>query len=472
MKFYRALGFFGISIFLIPVVTEAAVVINEVAWMGGSNSANDEWIELRNTSDASVDVSEWVLSDGMNFAITLSGTISGNSYAVLERTDDGSAPGTAFLIYTGALPNGGTTLTLLDAAGTIADQVAGGEGWEAIGGDNTTKETAQLTAAGWITAAPTPGVLNAIIDSSTESEVTIEEDDDATESKTESEPKTSGGGGSKTQLAKPDFNLQLDITGPTQVYENQPVFFEAKATGLGKVHLDSLQYRWNFGDMHTSNKKQPTHSFQYPGSYVVVLDAAYASHQGVARHEITVLPVSFSITKNDAGDIQIHNDAPYEVDLSEYVVRVGADRVTLPLRTILLAHNTLTIPKRSFNDSAPWAALYDRRANQVASTLDQPIRIAEAAHTQKLATVAATAVTDSAPALINTPPVVETVGAVLGVSTGTTQAKTNIIDTATQTRFLVPSQEPENSQSKWWLLGLFGLMFSAVMALFWLPKSE
>ena len=96
----------------------------------------------------------------MNLSINLTGVISPGAFAVLERTSDDSAPGSAFLIYTGALVNTGATLTLRDASGVIVDQVAGGENWQDIGGDNVTKETAQYTTAGWVTDVPTPGSAN------------------------------------------------------------------------------------------------------------------------------------------------------------------------------------------------------------------------------------------------------------------------------------------------------------------------
>ena len=38
----------------------------------------------------------------------------------------------------------------------------------------------------------------------------------------------------------------------------------------------------------------------------------------VSRHEITILPVEISLTKNQAGDIQVNNDSPYEIDVSGY----------------------------------------------------------------------------------------------------------------------------------------------------------
>jgi len=110
---------------LLPYSAQAAVSISEVAWMGSSASANHEWIELHNDGSAQ-DVSGWTLSDGVNLSIDLTGTISQNSYAVLERTSEDSAPGTAFLVYTGALVNTGATLRLTRSDGSLVDQVSGG----------------------------------------------------------------------------------------------------------------------------------------------------------------------------------------------------------------------------------------------------------------------------------------------------------------------------------------------------------
>lgn len=40
-------------------ISSGDVVINEVMWMGSSESTSDEWIELRNTTDQEIDLSNW-----------------------------------------------------------------------------------------------------------------------------------------------------------------------------------------------------------------------------------------------------------------------------------------------------------------------------------------------------------------------------------------------------------------------------
>jgi hypothetical protein len=103
---FLSLGFFVGQKCL--AVSAGDVVINEINWMGSADSANAEWIELRNLSGTEINLSGWTLNaaDGTP-KINLSGNISAGGYFLLERTSDGSAPGaTADLIYSGALTNG------------------------------------------------------------------------------------------------------------------------------------------------------------------------------------------------------------------------------------------------------------------------------------------------------------------------------------------------------------------------------
>ena len=349
-------------LFFIPYTSNAAVVINEVAWMGTETSANDEWIELYNTDSSSVNVDGWTLSDSMNLNIDLVGTIDGYEYVMLERTDDDSAPGRAFLIYTGAIGNTGATLTLKRSNGSTEDQVAGGDNWEQIGGDNVTKETAQLTEDGWHTAAATPGQPNA----------TFESDDKQTtkqSSQTTTSQFTTGRVVPQRELTAAEAALVLDIDGPNIAYVHQPVSFSAKPSGLGSVLIDSLQYSWNLGDTATKTGRVIRHTYDYPGEYVVVVKGSYARHAAVARVTVTVLPVRFSVTRSERGDIQIHNDAKYETDLSGYRV-VGSRVFMVPDQTWLLPGATLTIPKEKLGVT-PAVYLFDA-SHQLAASDTRP----------------------------------------------------------------------------------------------------
>ncbi|KKU94659.1 MAG: hypothetical protein UY24_C0011G0015 [Parcubacteria group bacterium GW2011_GWA1_48_11b] len=126
--------------------THQNLIINEVAWMGSANSANDEWIELKNISGEEIDLSGWQVIDlGEQIKIQLSGKLPAGGFYLLERTDDSSVPGpSADQIYVGALSNAGEGLRLFNKNCDLADEVFASPDWPA--GDNAYKKTMERAA--------------------------------------------------------------------------------------------------------------------------------------------------------------------------------------------------------------------------------------------------------------------------------------------------------------------------------------
>lgn len=173
------------------------VVINEVAWMGTAESANNEWLELKNNTEAVVELSGWTLkaADGVP-AINLAGVIPAGGYFLLERTGDETVPGiTADQIYTGALSNSGETLELRDAANNLIDKVDASNGWPA--GDNELKLTMErkVNEAGWQSSASAGGTPKAA---------------NSGGSPTSPQPSPSEGEGGETQGGGETINLRSD----------------------------------------------------------------------------------------------------------------------------------------------------------------------------------------------------------------------------------------------------------------------
>lgn len=136
-----------------------SVIINEVAWAGTTSSLpNDEWIELYNVSNATINITGWTLraADGTP-SITLNGTIPAGGYFLLERDDDNTVSDIpADQIYTGELSNSGEALTLRDGANQVID-TANGNGGSWPKGSNSTYETMERVGtssesdSSWIT---------------------------------------------------------------------------------------------------------------------------------------------------------------------------------------------------------------------------------------------------------------------------------------------------------------------------------
>ena len=320
----------------------ASVIINEVAWMGSLTSANHEWIELFNQGTEAITLDGWTVTDGQNLTVLLSGTLPPGAYGVLERSTEDSSPATALVLYTGALVNTGATLTLKDQTGVVADQVQGGENWSVIGGDNTTKQTAQRTSSSWVTAEATPGSVN--VSMGTVPTATSESSTPSTSGTTK---KSSGGSSENTRsretvdLNRLGTDLDIKIKVPSVAYVDQEVTLEA-GVGFADTVQSLINYEWNFGDTFTQIGKSVTHTYRYPGEYVVTVQASYKGKTQVVRHDVEVLTVDLALGVSPNGDIQVHNKAEYDVDVSGYSVR-GLESVLFPPRSVLLPGAQLTI---------------------------------------------------------------------------------------------------------------------------------
>ena len=374
MRYIITTSFF--VLLMMPISARAAVIINEIAWMGSAASANHEWLELYNNGDSAVSLEGWIIKDGLNLNIPLTGNLGAKNYAVLERTSEDSAPGTAFLIYTGALINTGATLTLYNASGEMADQVSGGENWLGVGGDNVTKETAQYTSRGWVTGKATPGKENVSGPGGSGEEnpapistTTNSHSGSGSGSSNKSKVKATAIKSETVRLVTLDTELKLKPDFQILAYVNQQVKFTVAPSGIGEDIINSLNYVWNFGDANTAVGKKTTHAYPYPGTYVVTLRANFARHNQVLRQEITVLPVTFSVTKNEAGDVQINNDAPYDVELSGFRIR-GSNDFIFPPDTIIIPRGTITIKasKLGLQNKSQIVTLLDQEETLVAST--------------------------------------------------------------------------------------------------------
>jgi hypothetical protein len=159
---------FSLTIFLLltvplfPAEVFASVLINEIAWMGSppqegetsSQAANDEWIELYNSGNTDVTITDWQIeaTDGAP-TIKLKGIIPANGYFLLSRANSSVNGIPADFVYPfkgNALSNDGEDLRLIDAEGNLVDRVNASSKWPA--GDNTSKRTMERTNLGWQTS--------------------------------------------------------------------------------------------------------------------------------------------------------------------------------------------------------------------------------------------------------------------------------------------------------------------------------
>ena len=147
-RFFVSLSLFSLLFYSIPVAnipvalaaSPGSIVINEIAWMGSTDSTSDEWIELYNTTSSDIDLTGWSIEDdgSTTYSIT-SGTIPANGFFLIEDSEIATNIA-ADIVIPISLGNTGDSLSLLDATAQTIDTVNASSGpWYA--GDNTTKAT-------------------------------------------------------------------------------------------------------------------------------------------------------------------------------------------------------------------------------------------------------------------------------------------------------------------------------------------
>jgi len=148
-----------------PATTTKQIILNEIAWMGLPTSSTAEWMEIKNISTSSIDLSGWELANASGkIKIVFSGgdILAAGGLRLLLRETVAAAASTTQL-YSGDLVNTGDTLAIMDPQCDVSDYLDASHGWP--GGNNTTKQTLERSAdgTGWHTSTlpgGTPGAEN------------------------------------------------------------------------------------------------------------------------------------------------------------------------------------------------------------------------------------------------------------------------------------------------------------------------
>lgn len=340
--------FFFVVIFF-PALVNANVIINEIAWMGTANSANDEWLELHNNGSNDMDLAGWVLKaeDDIPF-INLGGNITAGGYFLLERTDDNTVPDVAAnLIYVGALENSGEILILKNSSGLEVDRVDASGGWPA--GDNITKETMQRAGSGWVTAIGTPGVPMAGGESTSGNQ---SEKNPVSPPSSQTPVTAESQSGSVAPSVNPESQLTADAGPDLTVVAGAPQKFDGRAYGFKGEPLEGADFSWSFGDGGSAKSKIAYHVYSYPGKYRTVFTVVSDRYTTSDYLTITAIEPAVSIAEVKPGAdgyIKLRNDSATDLDLSGWIIDNSADHFYIPANTIILAKNHLIIPKEISN---------------------------------------------------------------------------------------------------------------------------
>lgn len=374
-------------VLILPFTVSASIRFNEVAWMGTSTSPNDEWIELYNDSEESINLEGWSIfsSDGSP-TISLTGTIQSNGYYLLERTDDTTVPDvTSDILFTGALTNTGEELQLQDLSGSVVDIVGSiDNGWEA--GSSNPLYTMSFVGSGWVNGESTPragnvGVSSESDDSENVEENTEENDEDDLEEDIEESISTTSTESSR-QVVKPPRRgplTKMTLDMPRIGIADDAMKFTVFAHDGKAARIGYGRYLVNMGDgtVYTfSHKTTFTHVYDFPGEYVIVISFWETKDLPDVEPKAYVEKI-FKVVDNPLeviamqGGIEIKNASKETIDISLWKISNGNVLFTIPEKTLIKGKASLVLSSRKSGVWGNSVEIYSSEGRPLTSSTKQ-----------------------------------------------------------------------------------------------------
>ena len=106
--------------------------------------------------------------------------------------------------------------------------------------------------------------------------------------------------------------------------------------------LRKEDYRWNFGDGTVKQGLRITHTYEYPGEYVVMLNAESGGERAAARINVKVIEADLQIIEADKERIIIQNNSKNEINLYGRVLLVSDKIFVFPRDTLVGAGQNIS----------------------------------------------------------------------------------------------------------------------------------
>ncbi len=320
----------------------AKVQISEIMYdLDGADSTR-EWIEVYNTGNDAVDLSNWRLSEAdTNHKLKLSkgsAIIPPQGYAIVADNasvflqENSGFSGTVF-DSSFSLSNKGESVSLLDKDLNKIDSVTYMSDWGAQGDGNSLS----IINGVWKASSPTPGKANF---SSSNSAPSFS--DSSNEKVLNGSGAESSAGSTHLPPKKKKF-ITIFIGSDREVTVGAAEFFTADAYTENKEESPYVTYRWNFGNGVVQEGKKVLQQYDYPGVYVVWVAGITADRiSSTARITVTALPANLYVSSVTPSYISLKNDSGRELDLSLWSLRAGGEIFMFPKNTILVSGATVT----------------------------------------------------------------------------------------------------------------------------------
>ncbi len=343
----------SLGVFLTPLFAHAASAsITEIMYDLPGTDTGREWVEAQNTGSTEISFLKWKLFEAnTNHGLTLfqgNATTSAGGFAVFADdpakfiADNPNYSGTVFSSNF-SLSNTGETLELKLEGVSIA-QATYTSGAGGAGDGNSL----HFVSNAWQAGAPTPGTETVISPPAVPGTPDVPDTATSTDAEEETEasasPQPANSGGS-TWVYKPHMFVSALV--PQKAVAGAPVLFDAVAVGLKKEPLPNARYIWSFGDGGMAEGKKVQHTYHYPATYTVLVDASSGEWSALDKKEISISAPELIITGiKEGGDgyIAVKNNGQSEVDLSDWLLLAGSGSFRFPRGTVIGAKKAIPFP--------------------------------------------------------------------------------------------------------------------------------
>jgi hypothetical protein len=328
-----------VVLLLMPSVCSARIVINEVMWMGTDLSTADEWLELYNPDQTSVDLSGHTITslkstgaDGVIFTFPSGSIIGPEEYIVIanKAETDSRLAITPFAVTTSiSLPNSKLLIKLFDQYSVLIDSLDDGvgnpfAGLNVSGGVKASMERIDPLASGadssnWASATTvinvdadasvlaTPGARNSVAvasltptlsqkgegESSSASSLTALTSTYVVPTSVDRPTPSPQGEGESLSLSSfassscslPNISMIIQDGELTGIDKTTVNFQAVAVTGS----IADISCHWAFTDGYTSDScNPPPHSFTQIGTTIVALEAKNSCGTSILTKEIVL----------------------------------------------------------------------------------------------------------------------------------------------------------------------------------------
>lgn len=169
-----------------------------------------------------------------------------------------------------------------------------------------------------------------------------EPDSDTNSSQETQTPEVSGGG----VFIEDKANISVSGGTDRTVFVGADSVFEARVWGLQDEPLDTARVVWSFGNGDRKEGQRVLYHFEYPGTYVVVLDASSGKYGASDRVVVTAIPAAVAISEVTLDYVALVNKAGVELDLGGWLLTANGRQFQFPPSTILLSNQEVLVSNK------------------------------------------------------------------------------------------------------------------------------